>query len=202
MYFYQNNVIVSVLVHVTALFKRSHRQRTSDRLLIVTPPYSRCCWSAMSLYHPDWKPPAHVDIAWDKSPSLRATSLIINPSFQAAKSPLLLLALMVVFSQTPSWFVAGGPCWNTVTEAELLSGLSETQRCCWSGRRWRTSYWKWFAQLAIALREFVFTPNTAWQRHWPGEKVCGCSQGLLAESVLWLEVGDTVYPRRFMGCVA
>lgn len=142
-----------------------------------------------------WKPQAHVDHAWDINPSLHATSLISNPNFQPTKIPLLLLTLMVVFSLTPGWFTAGGPGQNTITKAEFSSELSETQRCRWMGWGWGKSYWKRLAQLVIAQREFVFTPNTAWQRHWPDESVGVYRPGYLAESVLWLGVDNTLYPR-------
>lgn len=133
---------------------------------------------------PRLKPQTHVDIAWDKTPSLCATSLIITPKFPTHQKPPppLVLALMVVFSQTPGWSRAGEPGRNTITEAELSSGMSETQRCRWTGRWWRTSYWKLFAQLAIALREFVFTPNTALQRHWPDEGVGGYCRGFFGRA--------------------
>lgn len=76
---------------VIALFEQAFSlpTHTFDRMLIVLPPYSSCCWSTMYLCRPPFSlckatpenPPAHVDIVWDKNPSLHATSLSINPNF-------------------------------------------------------------------------------------------------------------------------
>lgn len=60
---------------------------------------------------------------------------------------------------------------------------------------------KLLAQLAITLREFVFTPNIVRQRLWLCESVGGYSRGGFSVSVVvWGD--DTFYPKRFMVCVA
>lgn len=140
---------------------------------------------------------SHGIKTFPRVPHLSSSAPVSNPPKAPLAPPL---ALMVVFSQTPSRFMACVSGLYTITEAELSSGLSEAQRCCRTGRVMKDKLLKTVSS-AFRLQWNCFYTKHNMAEAPAGRECVGRARVSLAESVLWLRVDDTIYPIRFTGSV-